>query len=289
LLRSAQQGLALSDKLGTRFTGNGDALAIGYNNDIEVNGIGIGFPPKISREAVGPAVAGLIDLRLTDNVDDGIAVVDASIPSSMATGLSSLLAGAGLAFGDDQNHTLSDEMDELGRALKGLVKGAYSGAVRNTQTFLAIGHDQCNGEMLMENDQIKINWPGAARQEVFRRIDDALTKAVSATGGTYIRNPLSETILGENLLTVHPLGGAPMGDSHLNGVVNHKGEVFDPEPSQLDKAVHDGLYICDGSIMPKSLGIHPLFTITAMAERIMIHLYRDRSLPYTDTKSNELV
>jgi len=288
LLRSAEQGLALSNKLGKRFTGNGDVLAIGYNNDVDVNSVGIGFPPKVNGEPVGPAVAGLIDLRQTENVDDGVAIVDASIPSSMATGLASILAGADAAFGVDGDHTLADELDEFGRALKGLVNGAYSGAVRNTQSFLAIGHDQCSGELFLENDQIKINWPNAARQEVFRRIDDALTRAVAATGGTYIRNPLSETVLGENLLTVHPLGGAPMGESHENGVVNHKGEVFDPGNSEIQNALHDGLYICDGSIMPRSLGIHPLFTITAMAERILMHLYRDRSFIYVDTTTDEL-
>ncbi len=46
LLRSRQEGLALSDWLGARFTSNGDAIAIAYNNDVPVNGVGVGNPPK---------------------------------------------------------------------------------------------------------------------------------------------------------------------------------------------------------------------------------------------------
>ena len=42
LLRSRDSGLALSDRLGTGVTSNGDAIAIAYNNDMAVNGVGVG-------------------------------------------------------------------------------------------------------------------------------------------------------------------------------------------------------------------------------------------------------
>lgn len=69
--------------------------------------------------------------------------------------------------------------------------------------------------------------------------------------------------LGENLLnlptTAHILGGAPMGKSPEEGVVD---ENF---------AVHNypGLYIIDGSIMPANPGVNPSLTITALAEYAM--------------------
>jgi cholesterol oxidase len=65
------------------------------------------------------------------------------------------------------------------------------------------------------------------------------------------------------------------------GVVDHKCRVFDGDPATPGDAVHSGLYVCDGSIVPRSLGIHPLLTITALAERAMLLLARDlgRELP----------
>ncbi|HRD76153.1 MAG TPA: GMC family oxidoreductase N-terminal domain-containing protein, partial [Hyphomicrobiaceae bacterium] len=65
LMRSRERGLKLSDRLGKRLSTNADAIAFGYNNDQRVNAIGTGSSTKRNgREPrVGPAVAGLIDLR----------------------------------------------------------------------------------------------------------------------------------------------------------------------------------------------------------------------------------
>ena len=54
LLRSRAEGLALSERLGARFTTNGDALANAYNNDRPVNSVGVGYPAKVAHRARGP-------------------------------------------------------------------------------------------------------------------------------------------------------------------------------------------------------------------------------------------
>ena len=73
-----------------------------------------------------------------------------------------------------------------------------------------------------------------------------------------------------------------MGRERGDGVVNHKGQVFDATPGTGSADVHEGLYVMDGSVMPRSLGVNPLLTITALAERAMIHLARDYGLAFDD-------
>ena len=62
----------------------------------------------------------------------------------------------------------------------------------------------------------------------------------------------------KQLITVHPLGGCPMGDDEAHGVVDTNGEVFH----------YPNLFVTDASIIPTAVGPNPSKTIGAMAERI---------------------
>lgn len=69
---------------------------------------------------------------------------------------------------------------------------------------------------------------------------------------------LSETVLGTPT-TAHILGGACMGATAEEGVIDAKHRVFG----------YDGLYVVDGSAVSANPGVNPSLTITALAERAM--------------------
>ena len=280
LLRSRDHGLNVSAELGQRFTGNGDVLAFAYNNDIPINGVGFGHPPTASPGAVGPCIAGMIDLRGTERLEDGIVIEEGSIPSGLAPILPAVMAGGAAAFGVDTDFGIEDEINEAARVSQSLIFGAYKGAVNHTQTFLVMAHDGAAGTMNLRDDRLEVHWPGVTELPIFQTIGEKLYAATAATGGTFTRNPLTTTFLGNNLITVHPLGGCPMGSDSSTGVVNHKCQLFDATPGAAADAVHKGLYVCDGAIMPRSLGVNPLLTISALAERAMIHLANDYGLTF---------
>ncbi|MFW2388236.1 MAG: GMC oxidoreductase [Polyangiales bacterium] len=78
---------------------------------------------------------------------------------------------------------------------------------------------------------------------------------------------MTETLLGVPS-TAHILGGACMGDSAENGVIDENHEVFN----------YPGLYVIDGSAISANPGVNPSLTITTLAERAM-SLIEPKHLP----------
>ena len=279
LLRSAEAGLDLSPQVGSNFSGNGDVIAFGYNNDIAVNGVGNGHPPVVETDPVGPVIAGLIDLRETQDLDDAMVIQEGAIPSALAPLLPAMMSGASPLFGDDTDAGIADWFAEAGRSIESLIRGAYMGAVHNTQTYLVMAHEGGGGRMRLEDGRLRLDWPDAGKRPVFEKISNTLRRATAATGGTYVANPAWSKLLGRNLVSVHPLGGCVMAETAAVGTVDHKCRVF---AGHGDGAVHDGLYVMDGSVIPRSLGVNPSLTISAIAERAMIHFAADQGLIFDD-------
>jgi cholesterol oxidase len=270
LLRSKKNGLPLSDRVGENFTGNGDVLAFAYNCDEEINGIGFGPHPVVengaAREKVGPCITGIIDMRDKEPKSDGFVIEEGTIAGAFAGFLPKTFALASLAQGKDTDPGIQDYMREKARELEGFVRGAYHGAMRNTQTFLVMAHDDDRGRMYLKDDRLRIDWPKVGDQPIFQKVNDKLYKATVPLGGTYLKDPLSNEISGQDLITVHPLGGCVMADAAETGVVNDRGQVFNG-PHGTD--VYKTLYVTDGSVIPRPLGVNPLLTISAVSERCL--------------------
>lgn len=264
LLRSQRAGLSLSDQVGHHFTGNGDVLGFAYNCDENINGIGWGHRKNLAENPVGPTISGIIDGRNRDPLGDGWVIEEGALPGALANLIPLVFQLAAKTIGKDTDFGVVDAIKEKERELKSLIHGAYEGATRNTQTFLVMTHDSADGRMVLEDDRLRIHWPGVGRQEIFRKVNEILQLATKPLGGTYVPNPVWHEIFKHQLMTVHPLGGCRMAESAKDGVVDHKGQVFaGPQGSE----VHKGLYVLDGAIIPRSLGINPLLTISALAER----------------------
>ncbi len=271
LLRSQQAGLAVSPQLGHNFTGNGDVLAFGYNTEQKINGVGFGNRPL--DEPVGPCISGIIDMREQPRLDNGMVIEEGSIPGALAHFLPETFATAGRVLGKDTDEGLGDRLKEKLREAESLAHGAYTGAVRNTQTYLVMTHDDAAGQMYLENDRLRIRWENVGKQPIFQRVNDRLTEATRPLGGTQIPNPIWTNLFGHDLVTVHPLGGCIMAEDGEHGVVNHKGQVFS---SNQGTAVYENLYVSDGSVIPRTLGVNPLLTISAVAERCCALIAQDR-------------
>jgi cholesterol oxidase len=266
LLRSRANGLALSDRVGHRFSANGDIIAFGYGAKIPVDAIGIGYPPKLEGVEIGAAVSGQIEIDDAQDLGQELRVQEGVLPSALAPALPVLFIPNGRLLG----------------ALQSLVAGVYKGPFAKLQTFFAVSHDSAAGRFVLEDDQLSLTWPNAKDEPVYKRLDEVLSSIVSEVGGSYVKNPLAGTVMGHQPATAHPLGGAGMGRERADGVVNHKGQVFDASAGAGSTAVHDGLYVVDGAVMPRSLGVNPLLTITALAERALLHMAQDYGLAFDD-------
>jgi cholesterol oxidase len=121
--------------------------------------------------------------------------------------------------------------------------------------------DAANGTLSIQhsiftgNPQLALHWDIGKSKELVDTIVAKHLQLASATGGHAVVPP-TWTLL-HMLVTPHPLGGCGMGDTLLDGVVNHAGEVFN----------YRNLYVIDGAIVPEAVGVNPSRTIAALAER----------------------
>lgn len=264
LLRSAEAGLSVSRLLGERFTGNGDVLGFSYNGEVAIHATGYGDHDPSGHEPVGPCITSFIDARDGRPLADGMIAEDGTVPGAIGSFTARILATEALVQGKTSSGDFGTTVKREARELETTVRGPQHGAMNHTQTFLVMAHDGDNGHMQLESGRLRIHWPGVGKRPIIEKANDMLAKATETTRGIYLRNPIWNKLFGQPLITVHPLGGCCMGDNAQTGVVDHKGQVFDGNGATT---VHPGLYVMDGSIIPTSVGVNPLLTISAVAER----------------------
>jgi cholesterol oxidase len=121
--------------------------------------------------------------------------------------------------------------------------------------WFAQGCDAGDGTLRLRNGELFLDWDPTNSESIIDAIVQMHVRMAIVTGGFPIVPP--SWTLRKMLITPHPLGGARMGSSRYDGVVDHRGRVFG----------YNGLYVIDGSIIPRPLGLNPSKTIAALAER----------------------
>ena len=85
-----------------------------------------------------------------------------------------------------------------------------------------------------------------------------LTKEYSKAANGKSTSFILESVMGLST-TAHILGGAVMGSSPENGVIDANNKVFG----------YNNMYVIDGSMISANPGVNPSLSITAIAERAM--------------------
>jgi len=131
---------------------------------------------------------------------------------------------------------------------------------KHIMPWFAQGVDAGDGQLHLTDGMLDLNWDISRSLMLFETIQERHRTLSHATGGHPF--PLPGWLLSHELITPHPLGGCNMAASPSGGVVNHLGEVFG----------YPNLYVVDGAIVPRALGVNPSRTIGALAERIAGHM-----------------
>jgi cholesterol oxidase len=136
-------------------------------------------------------------------------------------------------------------------------RGKNAGDPARMTNLFAIGRDNANGSIRLKRSGIDITWDyKRENQQLIEKMESAMQEVTNIYGGTY--SPLITWNIFKKITTVHSLGGCHLSNSPDTGVVSPEGEVHG----------YPGLFIADGSVIPTSIGFHPVMTISAVAERI---------------------
>jgi len=103
--------------------------------------------------------------------------------------------------------------------------------------------------------------PGQAPIPSYLPIANQAARHIARQTGAFPSSSINEVVLNVPT-TAHILGGASMGTTPEDGVIDARNRVFG----------YENLYVVDGSMIPGNLGVNPSLTITAMAEHAMSHV-----------------
>ncbi len=262
LLRNRVNLPALGRALGTRFSGNGDLLTFCMGAKAEGPAGGM----RLIDGSYGPVIT--TAMRVPDGLDEGgrrrgYYVQEAGFPDFAnwlieTAAVTSSMQRAAVVARDLVRHRLGGRYEStISAEIARLVGQGKLGS--SALPLLGMGRDVADGKIVLRDGELDVRWTSATSMEYFSAMRETMSDIAAALHADYHDSPLWWT---KRVVTVHPLGGSPMGRHVHEGVVNSFGESFG----------YPGLFVVDGSQMPGPVGPNPAFTIAALADRTVEHL-----------------
>jgi cholesterol oxidase len=249
LLTNQRRLPGLSPALGTRFSGNGDALGVAFDpGDPDMQGARNDHGPTMTSRLAYP--------------ERNLMVADGGLPAKFNVLLdvartANVIRGWRRWLLQLRNGLVFLGLSDRSMHPRELRLGEGRPDNTNALVFLMIGRDAADGRMRLTPlfRRFDIKWSKEGSAQLFKDLERTAGELAAAAKAEPFYalegGPLSK------FMTVHPLGGCPMADDPAHGVVDDAGRVHG----------HPGLHVLDGSIVPTALGVNPSKTIAALAER----------------------
>ncbi|KAJ0087839.1 hypothetical protein Patl1_32632 [Pistacia atlantica] len=250
LFQSQMRGLELSDTLGCGFSCNGNTVAFLAGSPAPLTAYGLDRKQILERpvqKRPGPAISSSHTSSLGFTIQS--AVLPTAYPYLVFKGIVSYGWPTGYWF----FHGIIDK-------LKHVMGFQASQAV----ALNAMGYDESDGKIIFDKGTNKICFSPPCDPLLPRKVK-AFQKLAKKLGGILFLSRYRST-------SVHLLGGCNAASDPSHGVCNSNGQVFD---TKAFTTVHPGLYVCDASLIPCSVGINPSLTIAAAAKHVSKHLVKD--------------
>ncbi|XP_074370665.1 uncharacterized protein LOC141711868 [Apium graveolens] len=250
LFQSQMRGLKLSDMLGSGISCNGNNVAYLAGSAAPLSASGLDrkhFSKVPFQERPGPAISSSYTNSL------GFTIQSAVLPAPYVDILFKGITTYGWPPGYGILYGLADKL----KFILGL---------KNSQGMIlnVMGYDENDGKITFEKDTSRISFQPPQDTLLPRKIK-AFQKLSKKLGGILYMSKYRST-------SVHLLGGCNASKDPSLGVCNTNGQVFD---TNSHATVHAGLYVCDASLIPCSVGINPCLTIAAASEHVSKHLVQD--------------
>src|SRR5581483_7066531 len=255
LLRNRIAFPRLSRRLGTSFTGNGDLLTFAVRCD------------RTLEPARGPVITSAV--RVPDVLGRrpaGHYVEDGGYPAFCAA-IAEMIAMPRIVWAERRTELTLLWKWLTGRRERNLsyelstILGDRSRSA-GTLPLLGLGLEPPQGRLRLVDGKLDVDWSCRRAAAYFAGVRATMRAIAEELGGKLESNFLWRL---NAVITVHPVGGCPIGWTADEGVVH-------PETGEVHG--YERLHVADGSVMPGPVGANPSLTIAALADRFATGILR---------------